>query len=104
MSLSTVTNFQKKYLIAAESLRDNPGQWKAYESQGSCVVLAGPGSGKSKILTIKMARMLSEDVTPPRGIACITYSSECVRDLKRKLNLIGIEENRNVALRARARN
>ena len=26
---------------------------------------------------IKLARMLNEDVHPPRGIACVTYSGEC---------------------------
>jgi DNA helicase-2/ATP-dependent DNA helicase PcrA len=38
------------------------------------VVLAGPGSGKTKTLTIKMARILAEDVQEPRGVACITYN------------------------------
>ena len=48
------------YLEAAEDLRRNPGQWQFYESTGHCVALAGPGSGKTKTLTIKMARLLVE--------------------------------------------
>lgn len=86
----------KLYRLQAEELRDNPGQWQAYESKGSCVVLAGPGSGKTKTLTTKLARMLAEDVEPPRGIACITYSSECSAELSRRLNKLGIEEAPNV--------
>lgn len=78
------------YLRAAEELRANPGQWAAYESAGHCVVLAGPGSGKTKTLTIKLARMLAEDVRHPRGIACITYSNECARELRRRLRALGI--------------
>lgn len=81
------------YLKASEELRDNPGQWAAYESVGHCVVLAGPGSGKTKTLTIKLARMLAEDVRAPRGIACITYSNECARELRRRLQDLGVEEN-----------
>jgi DNA helicase-2/ATP-dependent DNA helicase PcrA len=81
------------YLRAAEELRANPGQWAAYESSGHCVVLAGPGSGKTKTLTIKLARMLAEDVRPPRGIACITYSNECARELRRRLRALGIVES-----------
>lgn len=78
------------YRIVAEALRDNPGQWKAYESNGHCVVLAGPGSGKTKVLTTKIARMLAEDVRSPRGIACITYSNECAREIKKRLATIGV--------------
>jgi DNA helicase-2/ATP-dependent DNA helicase PcrA len=84
------------YITAAEELRDNPGQWKAYESPGSCVILAGPGSGKTKTLTTKMARMLAEDVQWPSGIACITYSTECARELKKRLAILGIAEGSNV--------
>ena len=61
-----------------------------------CAVLAGPGSGKTKTLTIKMARMLSEDVQEPRGIACITYNSECAGELRRRLERLGVREGRNI--------
>ena len=84
------------YRVAAESLRRNKGQWAAYESRGNCVVLAGPGSGKTKTLTIKLARMLAEDVYPPRGIACITYSNPCARELERRLQELGIESSDRV--------
>ena len=80
------------YLSAAEDLRRNDRQWTAYESLGHCVVLAGPGSGKTKVLTTKMARMLAEDVQAPRGIVCITYNNQCVTELKKRLIKLGIED------------
>lgn len=83
----------RAYLKASEDLRPNPGQWAAYESVWHCVVLAGPGSGKTKTLTVKLARMLAEDVRQPRGIACITYSNECARELRRRLQSLGVEES-----------
>ena len=79
------------YLNAAEELRENDGQCAAYESKGHCVVLAGPGSGKTKTLTIKLARMLAEDVEDPRGLACITYNNECARELEDRLEALGVE-------------
>jgi superfamily I DNA/RNA helicase len=79
------------YLRAAKGLRGNPGQWAAYNSTGHCVVLAGPGSGKTKTLTVKLARMLSEDVETPRGAACITYNNECAKELEQRLDALGIE-------------
>ncbi|WP_152976794.1 UvrD-helicase domain-containing protein, partial [Pseudomonas putida] len=81
------------YLAQAEELRDNVQQWAAYESRGNCIVLAGPGSGKTKTLVLKMARALAEDVRAPRGIACITYSQECTRELTRRMESLGLRES-----------
>lgn len=84
------------YLKVAEQLRKNPGQWSAYESGGHCIVLAGPGSGKTKTLTVKLARLLAEDVQEPRGVACITYNNECARELEKRLGDLGIEPGQRV--------
>lgn len=81
------------YLAQAEELRDNAQQWNAYESEWHCVVLAGPGSGKTKTLVLKLARVLAEDVRAPRGVACITYSQECARELTRRLERLGLRES-----------
>ncbi|WP_408580850.1 UvrD-helicase domain-containing protein, partial [Burkholderia cenocepacia] len=43
-------NVGTTYLAQAAELAGNPGQLAAYNSQGHCVVLAGPGSGKTKTL------------------------------------------------------
>ncbi|MDH0773644.1 ATP-dependent helicase [Delftia tsuruhatensis] len=82
-----------KYLQAALQLRNNLGQWAAYESTGNCCVLAGPGSGKTKTLVTKLARVMAEDVRPPRGVACITFSNEAARELTRRLRQLGLEQS-----------
>lgn len=82
------------YKQAASELVENEEQWAAYESIGHFVVLAGPGSGKTKVLTTKIARILNEDVETPRGLACVTYSNECARELKRRLEKLGIRPDR----------
>ena len=84
------------YLRAAEDLRPNDGQWAAYNSRGHCVVLAGPGSGKTKTLTVKLARLLSEDIEEPRGLACITYNNECARELQQRLDALGVGSSRRI--------
>lgn len=81
------------YIFQAEQLLNNDRQWAAYESRGNCVVLAGPGSGKTKTLTLKLARALAEDVRAPRGIACITYSQECTRELTRRMESLGLRDS-----------
>jgi len=93
-----IRDIKPPYLIAAEELRKNDGQWKAYNSTGNCVILAGPGSGKTKTLTIKLAFMLAEDVRAPRGIACITYNIHCARELKKRLSELGIEDGKRASI------
>ena len=87
-----------EYRKAAESLRANPDQWAAYESTGNCVILAGPGSGKTKTITIKIARLLAEDVTAPRRIACITYSNACVVELRTRIRQLKIGDESRLSL------
>ncbi|MBA0166137.1 ATP-dependent helicase [Pectobacterium sp. CFBP8739] len=94
--MSSIMSDQELYLRAAADLHSNTKQWQAYESTGHCVLLAGPGSGKTKTLTIKLARMLSEDVEEPRGIACITYNNECARELENRLAALGIAPSKRV--------
>lgn len=89
-------NVSSAYLREAQSLRGNKGQWAAYESSGHCAVLAGPGSGKTKTLVLKLARMLAEDVAYPRGAACITYSQECARELTRRFSALGLSHAPNL--------
>jgi len=96
MSRPAAVSLRPAYLAGAEDLRGNPGQWQAYESKGNCVVLAGPGSGKTRTLTVKLARMLCEDVSAPRGVACITYNLECAAELRRRLDGLGIQESERV--------
>lgn len=84
------------YQVAAEQLASNEEQWTAYESTGNFVALAGPGSGKTKVLTTKLARIANEDVEDPRGVACVTYSNECARELKRRLATLGVKPSRRV--------
>jgi DNA helicase-2/ATP-dependent DNA helicase PcrA len=82
------------HLALATALADlagNPEQSEAVRERGHCVVLAGPGSGKTKTLTTAMARALTEDVIDPRGVACITYNNECAIELETRLAAFGIE-------------
>lgn len=73
-------------------------QKESYISNNSMVVLAGPGSGKTTVLTLKVIRLLSENITEPRGIICVTYSREAAREFKDRLIKLGLSKRKNVFL------
>ncbi|WP_278937933.1 ATP-dependent helicase [Pseudomonas helleri] len=75
---------------ALSELASNKEQHDAAIERGHCVVLAGPGSGKTKTLTTAMARALMDDVIDPRGVACITYNNECSTELEARLAKFGV--------------
>lgn len=81
-----------------DQIKQDPLQLEAYEANDSTVVMAGPGSGKTTILTLKVMRLLSEKISEPRGIACVTYSREAAREFKDRLAKLGLSNRKNVFL------
>ena len=73
-------------------------QFAAYKAVNNTVVIAGPGSGKTTVLTLKVMQLLAEMIYPPRGLACLTYSTEAVREFKSRLVKLGLEKRKNVFL------
>src|SRR5271163_4482352 len=78
--------------------RLNPEQKEAVRSSGNTVVLAGPGSGKTETLVIKIAHLLSSEIRAPRGLACLTYNNDTVKEFRNRLAGFGIHPGRRVFL------
>ncbi len=103
---------------AARSLRANPPQLEAIEHDGGpLLILAGAGSGKTRVITHRIARLLSSGVAPweifavtftnkaatemrtrvrdilgeePRGAWIGTFHSSCARILRREAHRVGL--------------
>lgn len=86
--------FEKKL----QEIREDDMQLAAYKAVNNTVVIAGPGSGKTTVLTLKVMQLLAEVIYPPRGLACLTYSTEAVREFKSRLVKLGLEKRKNVFL------
>ena len=78
--------------------RLNPEQKEAVRSSGNTVVLAGPGSGKTETLVIKIAHLLSSEIRAPRGLACLTYNNDTVKEFRNRLAGFSIYPGRRVFL------
>jgi len=81
---------QSEYLKRLEQIRQDKDQEHAFNHDKSCVVIAGPGSGKTYLLTMKVAKLLFQEVCPPRKVACITYARLLARELKIELRKLGV--------------
>ena len=79
-------------------INNDPEQLRAYNSTDSTVVIAGPGSGKTTVLTLKVMRLLDNVIAEPRGLACLTYSTESAREFKTRLSKLGLRGRTNVFL------
>jgi DNA helicase-2/ATP-dependent DNA helicase PcrA len=86
------------YLEKLNRLKKDEYQKAAFESQNNTVVLAGPGSGKTTVLTLKAMYLLNSAVSEPRGLACLTYSREAAREFTERLKELGLVRRKNIFL------
>ncbi|MDB5259546.1 MAG: UvrD/REP helicase, helicase / ATP-dependent helicase PcrA [Candidatus Taylorbacteria bacterium] len=67
----------------------NKEQKKAVDTiDGPVMVIAGPGTGKTSILTLRIANILKQTDTPPHGILAITYTDAGVKAMRAKLQRV----------------
>jgi DNA helicase II / ATP-dependent DNA helicase PcrA len=66
--------------------RLNVSQKKAVDTiEGPVMVIAGPGTGKTTVLTLRIANILRKTDTPASGILAITFTEAGVKAMRMKL-------------------
>ena len=73
---------------AEEKMKDNSEQWAIYSenSNTNVNVEAGPGSGKTHMLTMKCAKLIYRQHVRPDQILVLAYNRAVVVELKARLN------------------
>ncbi len=69
----------------------NPAQRQAVDTiDGPVLVIAGPGSGKTELLGMRVANILRTTDTIPQSILCLTFTDAAAKNMRKRLrSLIG---------------
>ncbi len=80
-----MTNYTAKFQDAFDSL--NPKQRQAVEQiYGPVMTLAGPGTGKTQLLTVRIGHILKETDTDIRNIICLTFTDAGAHAMRKRLH------------------
>ncbi len=79
--------------------RLNDAQKKAVDYiDGPLLVLAGPGTGKTELLSVRVANIIAQTDTNPSNILCLTFTDNAARNMRERLQSIIGQASSHVAV------
>jgi DNA helicase-2/ATP-dependent DNA helicase PcrA len=67
-------------------------------TEGATMVIAGAGSGKTRVLTYRIAHMIKQGVDP-FNILALTFTNKAAREMKERIaKIIGDSESKNISM------
>jgi uncharacterized protein (TIGR00375 family) len=97
---NTVLEPRLKFQVKDPYPELNPEQRMAVEhEQGPVLIIAGPGTGKTRVLSHRIANLINNYHISPENILAVTFTNKAAEEMReRVINLIGREENQNITI------